>query len=100
MRGEAEPGELAKWTERRKSAERDVELEVEEDHNATTGRTNQERNVDLESAAQQEEEGRNTYELKKEMEAQQAAEEWFECEWWMPPDTPYHPNSSKELLLE
>ncbi|KAJ1193570.1 hypothetical protein NDU88_002866 [Pleurodeles waltl] len=61
-----------------------------------------ERNADLDIAVQQEEkeekEERNTDEPEEKEERQahtteqeEAAKEWFEAEWWMPPETLLQP---------
>ncbi|KAJ1204880.1 hypothetical protein NDU88_000318 [Pleurodeles waltl] len=102
-RGETELGDRATWRERRKPVVRDLKQEVEEDQNSNTRCRKQERNVDPASTVQQEEEGGNTDKLKDEaertantVEPEEAAEEWFEADWWLPPKRPLPSATAQE----
>ncbi|KAJ1197974.1 hypothetical protein NDU88_001818 [Pleurodeles waltl] len=94
--------------ERRKPADSDITEELGEELEADAGSAKQEKamekNANLESAVQQKEERRNTDKLREDVESsadttkqEDAAEEWFETEWWTPPETPLPPVTTQAI---
>ncbi|KAJ1083394.1 hypothetical protein NDU88_003553 [Pleurodeles waltl] len=97
-------GEPAHWTKERKPAACNVKQEIEKYWDANAEGEKQEKvtdwNVNLENAGHL----KSDIDVWKEerpgpadaMEPKKTAKEWFEAEWWMPPEKPLPPATAQE----